>query len=1154
MPGSFRVGCHAAALFALSLAPASALAAEVDLPRFPSVSPDGATVVFSWRGDLWSVASDGGQAIRLTAHPADESRSAWSPDGGLIAFESDRDGPRGVYTMKPDGTDVRRVSNIAGSLTLSGFTAGGDALLVSGFLEGDVYRGARPYTVPVEGGPVERLHDAFGQMPAAHAGGEVYVFERGGSRTTRRHYRGPDDRDLFLYDAGDSTFTRLTEWAGNDNMPVFLDDDTVAFLSDRADMTVNVWALDLGDDDSEAYPLTNHTDRDAHGFAVSADGSTIVFAKWDGLYVVNPRGKQVREARRLEISAPDDGSADAELRRVNSDVSEARLSPDGKTMAFVAFGDVFVRSMDDDSPTRRVTEGMARERDIAWSPDNGRLYFVSDEEGTSSIYAATVELTRGELKDRFTEATTPEEEEAAEEEPVEEASEPAEEGDEKEAAEEEAAEEEEEQIDHGPRWADALRFSIEAIHVDGVEARIPAPSPDGTKLAFRAGRGSLHVLDLVTGDLTELFESWDFGMDFRWSPDGEHIAFHRDDENFNSDIYIVRADGSAPAANISKHPDNEFDPRWSGDGKILAFLSERVDGYDAYMVMLDRDLEALTDRELQEYFEEQGKAARKRGAIDPIDFAAPEEEAGEEQANEEEANEEQANDKEAAEPAFTDEDLADAYRRLRRVSSFIGNETQIELLPSGETLIVQASGGAGGRSGLYTIKYNGADAERLMGTASIQHLSADGKTLVTVSGGRASTVGSTGGSTKAIGISAETRVDRAELYAGMFEEMARTLGMTFYHNDMKGLDWERISADYKTLAVRARTPGEFAWVASYYMGELNASHLGVSTRGGFSAPDFRSSGRLAIDAVPLKFHDAGRTGAHWGYEVQRVLPLAATDDGEMGLMPGDTIVAIDFEPFGQADTLDSMLAGKVGDEVVLTVRRLVDGEEVELDLLRTPISTGAERSLRYDDWQRSRAARVDELSGGRLGYLHIRAMGTADLIEFERDLYAAAYGKDGLIIDVRSNGGGWTTDRVLASIMYPTHAYTIPRGADPIAGQGYPRDRLYIQRFTGPINMLCNEKSFSNAEIISHAFKTLGRGTLVGQETYGGVISTGRFTLLDGSTVRQPFRGWYLPDGQDMENYGAVPDIIVEQTPEDEAEDADEQLKAAVADLMKRLD
>jgi tricorn protease len=137
--------------------------------------------------------------------------------------------------------------------------------------------------------------------------------------------------------------------------------------------------------------------------------------------------------------------------------------------------------------------------------------------------------------------------------------------------------------------------------------------------------------------------------------------------------------------------------------------------------------------------------------------------------------------------------------------------------------------------------------------------------------------------------------------------------------------------------------------------------------------------------------------------------------------------------------------------------------------------------------------------------------------------------------------------------MVQPHAYTIPRGGDPARKWHYPVDRLFIQRYSLPINMLVNEKSFSNAEITAHAFRTLKRGTLVGQQSYGGVISTGSESLIDGTTVRTPGRGWYLPDGTDMEMHGAMPDIVVPQTPEDESTSHDTQLETAVADLMKRL-
>lgn len=1142
------------ALLGLVSAAAPALGGGVDFPRYPSISPDGKQVVFSWRGDLWKVGAEGGAAVRMTSNPADDLRSAWSPDGRTIAFQSTRSGRSAIHAMDADGGNIRQLTGVDGTLYLDGFNADGTRVLVSGGIEGDVYRARRPYWVSIEGGPVTRLHGAFGQSGDAHADGQRFLFERGGSGWERRHYRGPDDRDVFVYNSQDNSFQRLTDWEGNDGQAQWRDDDTVIYMSDRAGETVRLWTMDLGDGEDGAVQLTDNSDRDIAGFDVSADGRAVVFSKWDGLYTARFKGRRLGDVRRLDIQAPDDAFPKRTIKNVSAEVSEAAISPDGKVMAYVSFGDVFVRAVEDDSPTRRVTEGMARERDIAWSPDMSRLYFVSDREGEDSIYAATVTLTRGEVKERFEELTAdPEEAEEsaeAEQDPEEKAEVDAEAADAEsdEAAEPEAEEEgekpeskkdeeaaKEDKPDLAARWADALRFEVEPILMTETSDRRPSPSPDGTKLAFQRTRGDLVIYDLKTKAETTMLEAWDFGMDFRWSPTGEHIAWSVDNENFNSDVYIAPADGSWEPVNISRHPDNDYAPRWSQDGNILAFVSDRSDDFDVYLVMLDRRLEGASSREREAYFEEREKATKKLGVIAPIDWTFPEPD---------EAEEDKAEVKKP-DPAWTPEDLEDAYRRLRRVTSYPGSEFGLEITPAGDRLIFTSSVGSTGSSGVYSIKWDRSDAKRLTANSSVQGVSRDGSKLVLLRSGKAYTVKPSGGSEEQVGLDASTEIDHIALSQQMFGEFVRTMGRTFYHPEMKGLDWSRLGEEYAELASKAYTASEFGDVGRRLLGELNASHLGIYPSADYSNPDYQAAGRLGIDATPVE----------GGFRVDHVLPRSSTNAGDMRLEPGDVITAIELEPIEPGDTLDTLLAGRAGEETIVTVRRtLDDAREVSLDLLVLPVSTGAESILRYDDWQLRNAAKVSEWSNGRLGYLHIRSMGGEDLNEYERDLYAAAYEKDGLLIDVRSNGGGWTTDRVLASLMYPEHAYTIPRGADPVKGRGYPRDRLYIQRYNGPVNMLCNEKSFSNAEIISHAFKTLGRGTLVGEETYGGVISTGAFSLVDGTRVRQPFRGWYLLDGTDMENHGAMPDIRIEQTPQDEADDFDHQLKAAVDDLLSRLD
>jgi tricorn protease len=247
------------------------------------------------------------------------------------------------------------------------------------------------------------------------------------------------------------------------------------------------------------------------------------------------------------------------------------------------------------------------------------------------------------------------------------------------------------------------------------------------------------------------------------------------------------------------------------------------------------------------------------------------------------------------------------------------------------------------------------------------------------------------------------------------------------------------------------------------------------------------------------------------------------------------------------------MQGTSGQETLLELRGNGNDAKPRLVLV-TPQSSAADTVLRYRDEVQRNKALVDKLSGGKLGYLHIRAMDMASVRDYERDLFAAADGKLGLIIDVRDNGGGSTNDILLSSLTAPRHAYTVSRGVDvkTLPKDAYPRDRRLIYAYNRELSVLCNQHSYSNAEIFSHAIKTIGRGKLVGIPTFGAVLSTGAYGLIDGSSMRTPFRAWFTPDGKDMENNGAAPDIVVPQTPESEVAGQDPQLEAAVKELLTR--
>lgn len=1137
--------------------PAPPAEGVVDLPRHPAISPDGQTLSFSWRGDLWRVPAQGGTAQRLTAHPGNDTASVWSPDGTQIAFNSDRSGYGNVHLMDADGGNVRQVTAEDHFLWLHDWSpaGAGDQLTIAGYVEGDVHRAPRPYTVSTQGGPIARLHDAFGRQSTVSPDGRHVVFVRGGSGWDRPFITNSDNRDLWVYDTEQGTFTQLTDNLGNDGKPKWLDNDTVVYLSARPPARVNLYKIDLGQDDDDATALTAFADDDVRGFDVAKGGSAAVVQVWDTLYTVDLTQVGAQPLA-VTITAPVDLDDTVLIRQLAGNSDEAALSPDGKVMATVIHGELFIRTVDSENPPQRVTRTAAREMTPVWSPDGLSLYFVSDMDGTLSIYKANVTLTRDEVESALQPAEPKEEAEAEEEAEEANTAEDAEDAEtEEENGEADDVDEEKEAEETGPDpavWQGALRFEITPVVQTAQHDADPSPAPDGRSLAFRRGNGDVMILNLATGEERLFLSSWDTGTHWSWSPDSTCLALSFEDQDHNADIWVGPVDGSAELVNITKHPAGDYFPSWSADSRILAFTSYRNDDQgDVYAVYLDKALETYTAQQLADYYEEAASAAKKLEPIAPVSFDDAEDEA------EEDAEEE-------AESRDFEFALDDAYLRLRRLTRSSSSAWNVRILPSGAQVAFTRGASA------YVVGWDGGDETKVADGVSPQHLTLTGSAFVALRSGNPATVAIPGGKAENTAFPGTLRVDRHAENRQRFVEASRAISMQFYDPEYKGMDWDAITAKYLQLASRAWTADEFNDVANQYLGLLDASHMGIRT------PAPSNAIRQANGYLGARFERVAD-----GFEVVEIYPQTPAAEGTMRLFVGDVIAQVDFEPLEAHDTVNARLVGRVGRETAVTVLRQAEhlparpgdlsppaqapdennnpddaneNQPQEVVLLITPISHNQLEDIRYDNWQLNNKRLVSEWSDGQLGYIHIRSMGAASLADFERDLYAACEGKLGMVVDVRDNGGGWTTDRLLASIMTRRHAYTVPRGADPTRTNSYPNDRLFIARYNLPMNALCNEKSFSNAEIFSHAFKTLERGTLVGNTTAGGVISTGSYRLLDGTSVRIPFRGWYLTDGTDMENNGAVPDLLIPQTPEDEEAGDDPQLRAAVEDLLQRIE
>ncbi len=1149
-------------------------AGEVAYARQLAISPDGQTLAFSWAGDVWTVPLTGGNARRLTVHPRQDGYPVWSPDGQRLAIGSERHGACNVFVMRPDGTELRRLTFSDRDEVPTSFSADGAWIHFHSEREGELDRRPRMYRVPVDGGQSWRVLDCFGEEAQVAPGGERIVFSRGSSRTWRRLQRSSAAYDVWLWDGGQAAFRQLTDFAGHDFAPQWGADGTyVYFLSDRGG-AMNIWRVPLAGGPPEA--VTDFAGDAVRAFDVSPDGETLVFARWDRLYVMQG---EVGRARELDITAGGDlPRNDVQLQRYTRGADEAEPSPDGDEIALVVHGEILVIKTEEDRPTRQVTDSAARDHDVTWSPDGKALFFVSDMDGQEDVYRAT-------------------------------------------SAEEPAK-----------ALSDSLRFKIERV-TDSPELEYGAQvSPDGKQLAYIRGLGTLIIRDLETGEERVLVDSWN-RPGYRWSPDSEWLAYALEDTEHNSDVWVVPADGRAAAVNVSQHPDYDGNPQWSADGEMLAFASRRH-GFDTdlYVVFLSEEMHEKSAVEFDEYFEEREKAVKKRkplkeavasgeivlaGAVvetqpaEPgVDEAseatdtAPAEDAPSTQpvetqpttapADEEDelaarvrelvreilaaerAGEKKEKDDKDEEKAEEDEaedveeedtyELETCWQRIRRVTSLEGNQSNFVFSPTGQTLIFTSSHEGSGRT--YSIQWDGSERKQILGSgAGALRWSLDGKRIYYASGGVPRSCSPSGSSRKTHEFRAKLAISWREEAAQKFADGARRLGMRFYHPTMKGLDWPALTERYRELAIRTHTVPEFNSVFNRLLGELNASHMGIY------GPS--QGGTERVGYLGCRF-DKAYPGP--GLKVLEVLRDSPADRAESRLVPGDVILRVDGRPVGPESPIEEALIDSVGDEVVLEYEPSPDREgavaeemgetqpatetapaaqaagdavDVTAEVVIRPTSSGAISGLQYKEWVRRNREYVEEKSKGRIGYTHIRSMNESSFEVFERDLYAAANGRDGLIIDVRSNGGGWTADWVLAVLNVRRHAYTIQRGAEP----GYPQDRLIFYAWTKPATMMCNEQSFSNAEIVSHAFKNLERGPLVGMTSPGGVISTGGYRLIDGALVRMPMRGWYtLPSGTDMENNGAEPDVKVVVRPAHEVAGEFPQLDAAIVATLQQLE
>lgn len=1127
------------------------------LPRHPALSPDGAEVAFSYQGDLWVVARAGGVARRLTAHPAYEGQPRWSPDGRWIAFASDREGNDDIYVLPIGGGEVRRLTWNSMADAPSGWTPDSRAVLFRSWrytTDGD---NPGIFLVPLEGGTPATAIPAGGHAPALSPDGGRIACSRGSVDWTRRGYAGNARHRLWIasfeppllagsgggvspgfpgvppgeeaergaqrFRAGEDSQASCAQLAlqaaaalrptascrglgvyGRD-AAWFPGGEHLLFLRE-VEGVGNLAILRLAD--GRVTPLTDLREGRLRLPSLSADGrfaaaeyeAGIVTVEIPPAWLEEEPPRETAEIRRLEILVPFDPKTDAEeWVRVNGGADECALSRDGKQIALVARGEVFVIKTQSDEPAAYdVSLSQARDCDVAWLPDSSGLLFASDRDGDFDLYRV------------------------ASADPTE------------------------------PRLARALRHELTRLTDDDAEDRAPCVSPDGARIAFLRGGRALWVMDAGGGQARRLAEGM-IAEDFAWSPDGRWLAFSREDDDFNSDIWIVSADGKTGPVNLSQHPDADAGPAWSGDGKLLAFTSRReffnqTDIWYVWLTLAEEErssearLDALSGDSLEDCGERpprgEAESSDERGAAGDEGKGSDEAKGGDETG--------QGDEKKAEAVPEVVIDFDGIHDRLHRLTSFPGEESSVLVTKNAKEFVFVAD--TDGKRDLWKIRWDGSEPKRLtqggQAPSQIQWDEKGKRIFYLKSGGAIASVSLDGGDAKSYGFETELRVDRRAQRGFVFDEGWRALRDNFYDEGFHGRDWQALHDHYRPWALGASTYRDFQDVVRLMMGELNASHLG--TWGGPGDPDGRG-GALAAETGELGvLWDADDEGP--GLRIAHVVAGTPADRVESRLTVGDRLLAVNGTALRRGDDLARLLERTVDRRTRLEIAPAGGGESREVVI--RPIAPRALRDRLYEEEIALRQACVAAASGGRVAYIHVRSMDEGSLDRFERDLYAQAHGKEALIIDVRNNPGGWTTDLLLTSLTAPDHAVTTPRAGGP----GYPEGRRLVYAWTRPIVLLCDENSFSNAEIFSWAIRTIGRGPVIGQQTFGGVISTGGTTLLDGSYIRLPFRGWRSRlDGSNQENTGCMPDIVVENLPDDLVRGHDAQLERAVAEALRQL-